>query len=118
EGGRSLEATVEDVTPDGIEASLAPADARELEAGTSVELRFETPAFLEPLVTTATVERILPPAAAAAGGALRARALLPLHASATREVRAKLSRLAGVATGFPSSSESGRVAAVGDASET
>jgi hypothetical protein len=92
-GAPAFAGEVEDVTPDGIECSLASADARALAIGATVELRVETPAFLEPLVTTATVERIFAPAGPDGPGA-RARVLLPLDAGASREARAKLARLA------------------------
>ena len=99
-GGAELEGRVEDVTADGIEASLGAAEAKALAIGVTVELRVETPAFLEPLVTTATVERIFAPASASPDGASgRARALLPLDAGATREARAKLARLAELRSG-------------------
>ncbi len=97
-GGAELVGAIEDVSTDGIEALIGAAEARALEIGGVVELRVEAPAFLEPLVTTATVERVIAPGGAAEG---RARALLPLHESATREARAMLARLAELASQGP-----------------
>lgn len=80
---------VVEIQPEGVEGVLPAATAARLEKGEEVEIRLEAPAFLEPLVARALVERVLPDEAEPGG----ARVLLPIEEGAPRDVREKLTRL-------------------------
>lgn len=94
-GGAVEGARIEDLTAEGIEASLAAEDAVRLEKGAPLEVRLECPAFLEPLVMRASVERLVDSEPGTELG--RVRALLPLDEGAPREIRDRLARLAELA---------------------
>jgi len=94
-----IPAKIEDVSPEGIDATVDAALASRLVLGARVELAIETPAFLEPLILPAVVERVLAPLPGPDGTLEgRARALLPIADGAPREVSQKLARLCELRT--------------------
>ncbi len=89
--GAPIAAVLCDVTAEGLEARVPAALAAVFTPGGSLRARVETRAFLEPLLVTLELERIVE-AEPGEGGREQVRLLLPLSEEARREERQRLER--------------------------